>query len=104
MGSACIVEVDPVSDCSSLMLQAFEAMSMRALLFVSPDHALDHFDLLRTVWRDELLFEAITSDETGVIVARKYEDIIGSQQERVLNLTERTVASDESLLKSSTCS
>ena len=62
-------------------------MPMRAMLFECPDHALDHSILLRTVWRDELLFEAITSDETGVIAARKDEAIIGSQEEGVLNFS-----------------
>ena len=59
MGSAGIVEVDPISDCSCCVLQAFEAVSMYALLFECPNHTLDHSVLLRTMWRDELLFEAI---------------------------------------------
>lgn len=74
-------------------------MPMSALLFECPDYAFDHSVLLRTVWRDELLFEAIISDETGVIAARKDKAIIGSQQEGVLNLTERSVMSNDSLFK-----
>ena len=63
-------------------------MSMRALLIKCPDHALDHSVFLRTVWRDELLFEAITSDETGVIATSNNEAIIRPQKEGILNLTE----------------
>lgn len=78
-------------------------MAMDALLLECADNTFDHSILLRTVWRDELLFEAITSDETGVIAARQDEAIIGSQQEGVLNLTERSVTSNESLFKCCPC-
>ena len=68
MGSAIIVEVDPVSDCSCGVLNALEAMPMYALLFECPDHTFVHSVLLRAMRRDELLFEAIASDETRVVV------------------------------------
>lgn len=88
MGSAGVVEVDPVSDCPGCVLEAFEAMAMNALLFKRPDHPFDHSVLLRTVRRDELFFEAIASDEARVIAARKNQAIIGTQQERVCDLPE----------------
>ena len=85
MGSAGIVEVDPISDCSCCVLQAFEAVSMYALLFECPNHTLDHSVLLRTMWRDELLFEAIASNEPRVITARKNQTIVRPKQEGMLN-------------------
>lgn len=54
-------------------------MPMNALLFQFPDHALDHSVLLRTVRRDELLFQCIAADEAGVVAACKNKAIIGTQ-------------------------
>ena len=85
MGSAVIVEVDPISDCSCCVLQAFKAMPVNALLFQCPDDAFDHSILLRTMGRDELLFQAIASNETRVIAARKNQAIVRPKQEGLLN-------------------
>ena len=85
MGSAGIVEVDPVSDYSGCVLKAFEAMPVDAFLFECPDYAFDHSVLLRAVRGDELLFQAIASNKTGVIAARKNQAIVRSKQEGVLN-------------------
>ena len=85
MGSAVVVEVDPVSDCSCCVLQAFEAMPVDALLLEASDDAFNHSILLRTVRGDELLFEAIASYKTRVIAARKNQAIVRPKQEGVLN-------------------
>ena len=76
MGSAIIKEVDSISDCSCRVLKAFKAMPMQALLFKCTNDTFNQSILLRTVRRYELLFQAITSDETGVIATVKNEDII----------------------------
>ena len=85
MGSAGIVKVDPISDYSCCVLEAFKAMPVNALLFECPDDSLDHSVLLRAMGRDELLFKAIASDEPRVIPARKNQAIVGAKQEGVLN-------------------
>jgi len=61
---------------------------MLALLFACPDHLFKHFVLLRTEWRDELLFQSVALNETRVIAAGKDKAIKGSQQEKVLDFSE----------------
>ena len=60
-------------------------MPMNALLFEASDDAFNHSILLRTVRGDELLFEAIASNKTRVVSARKNQTIVGAKQEGVLN-------------------
>ena len=79
MGSSCIVEVDPISDCSCCVLVAFKAMPVNALLFECPDDAFDHSVLLRAMGRDELLFKAIASNKPRVIAACKNQTIVGAK-------------------------
>jgi len=76
VGSAVIVEVDPVSDCSCCVLKTFEAMAMNTLLLEGPDDAFDHSILLRAMRCDELLFEAIASNKPLVVSARKNQSIV----------------------------
>ena len=76
MGSAGIVEVDPISNCSGCVLKGFEAMPMNALLFESSYNPFDHSVLLWAMRGYELLFEAIAFDETGIIPACKNQAII----------------------------
>lgn len=64
-----VVEADPVTDGAGCMLDAVEALAMDALLFQRPDDTLDHAVLLRAVWRDELLLQAVAPDEGGVAAA-----------------------------------
>ena len=85
MGSAIIVEVDPISDCSCCMLKAFEAMPMNALLLEASDDAFNHSILLRTVRGYEHLFEAITTNKPRVVSARKNQTIVRPKQKGVLN-------------------
>ena len=56
MGSAGIVEVDPISNCSGCVLKALEAMPMNALLFESSYNPFDHSLLLWAMRGYELLF------------------------------------------------
>lgn len=57
---------DPVADSTGGVLDAADALVTNALLVQRPDHPLDHTDLLRAVWRDELLLQAIVADQRGV--------------------------------------
>ena len=66
MRAAVVVEADPVTDGACRVLDAVEAVAMNALFFQCPDHTLDHAVLLRAMWRDELLLQAIASDQSSV--------------------------------------
>ena len=79
-----IVELDPVTDCAACLCQAFEAMTMDTLLFQGTDQTLHHAVLLRAMRCDELLFQAVATDEFGV----------GAMQEALANCV---VAQNESL-------
>ena len=71
-----VVEVNPITDGSTCMLQSLEAVTMDALLFQSSNHPLDQPVLLRGVGRDEFLSEAITLHECRVAPARKNEPVV----------------------------
>ena len=88
MGSAVIIEVDPISDCSCCMLNAFKAMPMDALLFNCADDTFDHSVLLWAMRGYELLFQAVAANQTCVVATGKNEAIIRAQKEGVLNLSE----------------
>ena len=85
MGSAGVVEVDPLSDGSCCVLKAFEAMPVDALLLEGPDDAFDHSVLLGAMRGDELLFKAIASYKTRVIAACKNQTIVRPKQKGILN-------------------
>lgn len=76
-------------------------MSVDALLLEGPNDAFDHAVLLRTVRRNKLLLQAVTSDELSECQTGKNKAIIGTQEERALDLSQRSVAGNKSLLKSS---
>ena len=97
-----IVEVDPIANCSCCVLKAFEAMPVDALLLQGPNDSLDHPVLLRAVRRNELLLQAVASDQVSECEAGKNKTIIGAEEERALDLSERSVPRNESLLKSGT--
>ncbi len=69
MTSAVVIEADPVSDDPRSMLDALEAVAVNALLLERPDDALDHAVLLGAVRRDELLLQAVTSDQRREVAA-----------------------------------
>lgn len=87
VGSAVILEVDPISDCSCCMLNAFKAMPMDALLFNCADDTFDHSVLLWAMRGYELLFQAVAANQTCVVATGKNEAIIRAQKEGVLNLS-----------------
>ena len=81
MRALVVVEADPVADGAGRVLDAVEALAMDALLFQRPDYAFDHAVLLRAVWRDELLLQAVAPDQGGVAAAGEGQVIVGPQQE-----------------------
>lgn len=76
MRAAVVVEGDPVSDDPRRMLDALEAMAVNALLLEGPDDALDHAVLLGAVGRDELLLQAVASDQRREVAAGEDQTIV----------------------------
>src|SRR6056297_327219 len=81
------------------MLLGLEAVTMHTLLLQCPDHTLDQAVLLRAVRRDELLLQAIVSDQAGVMAAGEDQAIIGAKQERRLDASQAAVASNQRLFQ-----
>ena len=71
VGPSMVVELNPISNRATGVLQRLEAMAVHALLLERADHALDHAVLLRAVRRDELLTWAIPPYQGRVVVAGK---------------------------------
>ena len=58
-----VVEVDPVSNQATGMLQRFEPVPMHTLLLECTNHPLDQSIMPGAVRRDEFLTQAIASDQ-----------------------------------------
>ncbi len=99
MGSTGAVEAVPLSDDARGVLPRFEAMTVYALLLQGPDDALDHAVLLRTVRHDELLPEAITGHEARIGPRGEHQPVVGPQQERRGDASERPEPRDQRLLE-----
>ena len=95
MRTAGVVELDPVSDGAGGVLDAFKAMAVNALLLQRPDDALDHTVLLRAMWGDELLPEAVASDQGRVMSAGEDQAIVRPEQERAVDAAEGSKAADQ---------
>ena len=61
MWSLGVVPVHPLSDDGLDLLNGFEIMKPNALLLHGSEQSLDHAVLLRCMWCDELLFDAIAA-------------------------------------------
>ena len=59
-----VVEFDPVTDDPTGMLPGLAAVE--ALFFQRPDHALHQAVLLRAVWRDKLLLQAVSAYQSRI--------------------------------------
>ncbi len=94
-----VVKADPFSDDTRGVLLGFKAMTMYALLFQRSDHALDHAVLLGAVRRNELLPETITAHEARVGPRGEHQPVIGPQQERRRDASERPDPRDQHLLE-----
>ncbi len=71
-----VVEHNPVTNHPARMLQGFEAVAMNTLLLECPDHSFNHAVLFRAVRRDELLLQAITTDQRRIAAAGKNQTVI----------------------------
>ena len=94
-----IIELDLVGDDPHGVLLGRGAMTMYTWFLQGPDDALDPAVLLRTVRRDELLFQPIDSDQVAVMPAGEHQAIVGSQQERLRHSSQRAIARDQGLLQ-----
>ncbi len=65
MRAPVVVEVDPVPDQATGMLQRFEPVPMHALLLERTNHPLDQTVLRGAVRRDELLAQPVALDQCG---------------------------------------
>lgn len=64
-----VVELDPVADSATGVLQGFNAMTVDALLLKCLDHPLHHAVLLQSVGRDAFLLKTIAFDQSRVAAA-----------------------------------
>ena len=103
MRPALVVKPNPVTDDSIGMLQGFKPLTMNTLLFQSSDHALYHPVLLRAVRRDELLSQAIASDQGREASAGEDQAIVRSQEKRLLDFPQCSKPSNQGLLQSGFC-
>jgi len=99
MGPTVVVEADPLCDDARGVLWGFKAMTMHALLFQSPDDALDHAVLLRALRRDELLPKTITAHKARVGSRGGDQAVIRPQPERRRDTSERSEPRDQRLLE-----
>ena len=81
MWTLVVVKANPVPDDSAGMLQALKAVSMHALLLEAANHTFDHPVLLRAVWRNELLLQAIAFGDCREVATGKHQAIVRAQQE-----------------------
>ncbi len=83
-----VVELDPIANGTACVGQAVEPVTMDSLLLLRSDQPFHHTVSLRTVWRDELLFEPVAPNKFGVGARREDQTIVAAKKERLLNLTE----------------
>lgn len=94
-----VVKADPVCNHVAGVLQGLEAVAVYALVLERSDHALDHAVSLRAVRGDELLLQAVAFDQCRIAAAGEHLAVVRPQQERVPDLAQAAVASDQCLLQ-----
>lgn len=100
MWASVVVEADPVADGPCRVLDAVKALAVNALLLpLRPDDTLDHAVLLRAVRRDEFLFQAVASDQSGTAPTGEDEAIVGPQQEFARDLAQGAEPADQGMLQ-----
>lgn len=98
MRAKVVVEADPVADGTVRVPDAVEALAMDALFFQCPDHTLNHAILLWTMRRDELLLQAVVSDQRGVAAAGEDQAVVGPQQDLARDLSQGANPADQGML------
>jgi hypothetical protein len=103
VGPTGVVEADPLSDDTRVVLLGFKAMTMYALLLQRSDHTLYHSVLLRTVRRNELLAKAVAAHDPRVCPRGEDQPVIRPQEERPVDAPEATESCDQRLLERRRC-
>ncbi|CAM8624888.1 hypothetical protein MCEMIE11_00275 [Burkholderiales bacterium] len=99
MRPALVIKPNPVTDYSIGMLQSLKPFTMNTLLFQSSDYALDHPVLLRTVGRDELLLQAVASEQGCEASAGKDQAIVRAKQEGLPHSAQGSKPGNQGLLQ-----
>ena len=99
MWALLVVEPDPVTQYTAGVLQGFEPVPVGTLLLDRADDPLDHAVLLRAVWGDELLLQAVASDQTGIAAAGEHQAIVRAQQEGPWHPSQRAEPCDQGMLQ-----
>lgn len=60
---------------------------------------LHHTVLLRAVWCDELLLQAVAADELGVSPRREDQSVIATKKEWLIDLAQRAEPGDQRVFK-----
>ena len=76
-----VVKPDPFSDDIIGLLERFEVVVPDALLFDGSKEPFDHAVLLRSIRRDEFMFEVIVFDCLGERFAGKYQAVIAAKSD-----------------------
>ena len=99
MRAPVVVEVDPVPDEATGMLQRVEAVPMHALLLERADHALGQAVLFGAVRRDELLAQPVAPDQRRKAAAGEDLPIVRTKQERHGHAAQRAETCNQGLLQ-----
>jgi len=74
-----VVKAYPVANYAAGVLQGFEAVPVSTLLFKRSDNSFHHAVLLRAMRRDELLAQAITTDQRCIAATGENEPIVSAE-------------------------
>lgn len=74
-----VIKAYPITDGTAGVLDALEALSVRALFFKCTNDAFDHAVLLWAMGRDELLAKTIAAYQGGVVATGKHQPIVRSK-------------------------
>lgn len=85
------------------MSQTFEATAMDALLFQGSDQSFHHPVLLRAVWCDELLLQAVASDQFRVGARREHQPVVAAKKEGLIDCAQRAETGDQGMFKRGHC-
>jgi hypothetical protein len=95
-----LAEADLVADNPADVLQSLEAMTMRALLLQCSDQPLHHPVLLRGMRSDELLPQAVATNQGGVAARGEDQAVVRAKKEGLRDSSKSAEASNQRLLQS----
>src|SRR5678816_2509232 len=99
MRPAVIVKTNPVANDAAGVLQGLEAMPMYALLLQRPNDTFHHPVLLRRVRRNELLAQAIATNQRGVTATGEDQAVVAAEQKWCRHPAQCAVSGNERLLQ-----